>query len=162
MITFENGSQDIHVIWPDDYEITHWKCLQPGYYNEQEIEVPERQSIAKWGWWKLRLQKATAADLKHGCDYENCEHPITEDNKKRLAEHIQADRQGIKQKAFKRVDVFSVGQNVIREQFSAQTFNTLHIRCALLKLDKIKNELAEGVDQLEYIIRNNEGQDYDW
>ena len=162
MITFENGSQDIHVIWPDEYEISYWKCTQPGYNNEQEIEVPERQSIAKWGWWKLRLQKATTADLKHRCDYEKCEHPITKDNKKRLAEHIQAEKQGIKQKAFKRVDVFTVGQNIIREQFSAQTFNTLHIRCALIKLEKIKSELEEGVVQLEYTMRREGMQNFDW
>ena len=163
MITFENGSQDIHVIWPDEYEISYWKCTQPGYNNEQEIEVPERQSIAKWGWWKLRLQKATTADLKHRCDYEKCEHPITKDNKKRLAEHIQAEKQGINQKAFKRVDVFTVGQNIIREQFSAQTFNTLHIRCALIKLEKIKSELEEGVVQLEdTLINKTRANNFDW
>mgnify|MGYP007122470419 FL=1 len=162
MITFQNGSQDIHVIWPDDYEITHWKCLLPSYHSEQAIKVPERQNISKWVWLKLRLQKATAADLKHGCDYEECEHPITKDNKKRLAEYIQADRQGIKQKAFERVNVFAVGQNVIREQFSVTTFNTLHIRCALIKLDKIKSEFEEGVVQLEHTMRSEGMQDIDW
>ena len=100
--------------------------------------------------------------MKHGCDYEKCEHPITKDNKKRLAEYMEADRQGIRQKAFERVSVFAVGQNVIREQFSAQTFNTLHIRCALIKLDKIKSELEEGVVQLEHTMRSEGMQDIDW
>ena len=101
--------------------------------------------------------------MKHRCDYEKCEHPITKDNKKRLAEHIQAEKQGIKQKAFKRVDVFTVGQNIIREQFSAQTFNTLHIRCALIKLEKIKSELEEGVVQLEdTLINKTRANNFDW
>ena len=166
MITFGNGSNDIHVIWPDEYEISHWKRTQDEWIHSDTRGVTpdpiERQSIAKWGWWKLRLQKATTADLKHRCDYEKCEHPITKDNKKRLAAHMEADRQGIKQKAFKRVNVFSVGQVIMREQISAQTFNTLHIRCALIKLEKIKSELEEGVVQLEHTMRREGMQNFDW
>ena len=161
MITFGNDSDGIHVIWPDDYEISHWECTQDAWiHRDARGVIPdpiERQSIAKWGWWKLRLQKATTADLKNRCDYEKCEHPITKENQKRHAVYMEADRQGIRQKAFERVSVFAVGQNVIREQMSAQTFNTLHIQCALIKLNKIKGEFEEGVVQLEDTLINKIG-----
>ena len=167
MITFENGSNDIHVIWPDEYEISHWKCTQDAWIHsndtgEPEPEEPANLDIVKWGWWKLRLQKATAADMKHSCHYVGCEHPITKENQKRHAAYMEAARQEPNRKAFERVNVFSVGQVIMREQISAQTFNTLHIRCALIKLEKIKSELEEGVVQLEHTMRREGMQNFDW
>ena len=164
MITFGNGSQNIHVIWPDAYEISQlkYRLIHSNDTGEPEPEEPAKLEISKWGWWKLRLQKATAADVKHSCDYVGCEHWTTKENKKRRTAYIKADTQGPNQKAFERVNVFSVGQNVIREQLSAQTFNTLHIRCALIKLDKIKSELEEGVVQLEHTMRSEGMQYIDW
>lgn len=49
---------------------------------------------------------------------------------------------------------FTKGQLVIREQFSLQDFDTLHIQCAMNKLIRIRDEIQEGIDKFESIVNN--------
>ena len=49
---------------------------------------------------------------------------------------------------------FTKGQLVIREQFSLQDFETLHIECAMNKLIRIRDEIQEGIDKFESIVNN--------
>jgi len=49
---------------------------------------------------------------------------------------------------------FTKGQLVIREQFSLQDFDTLHIQCAMNKLIRIRSEIQEGIDNFETIVNN--------
>ena len=49
---------------------------------------------------------------------------------------------------------FTKGQLVIREQFSLQDFDTLHIECAMNKLIRIRDEIQEGIDKFESIVNN--------
>jgi len=49
---------------------------------------------------------------------------------------------------------FTKDQLVIREQFSLQDFNTLHIQCAMNKLIRIRSEIQEGIDNFETIVNN--------
>ena len=139
MITNSNGSSPLHILWPNRYEISHAANLG---YNDL---VTDEQSIANWDWIKMRLQKATTADSKKKCDYDKCDDPITIENKRRYEE---AGRTSNWQVKWERLITFNVGEHVVREQFSAQTFNTLHVMCAVRKLHEIQSQLSEGIENL--------------
>lgn len=49
---------------------------------------------------------------------------------------------------------FTKGHLVIREQFSVQDFDTLHIQCAMNKLIRIRDNIQEGIDKFESIVNN--------
>jgi len=136
MITNSNGSSPLHILWPNRYEISHAANLG---YNDL---VTDEQSIANWDWIKMRLQKATTADEQRRCGYDKCDDPITIENKKEFN-----DRNNNGGFWGKRI-TFNIGMHVVREQFSAQTFNTLHVMCAVRKLHEIQSQLSEGIENL--------------
>ena len=121
------------------YEISNATHLS---YNDL---VNEEQLISKWAWVKMRLQKATAADERHRCGYDDCDDPITIENKKAL-EHFRKGKVG--DETLRKRTTFHIGMHVIREQWSAQTFNTLHVMCAIRKLHRVQLEMEEGIHAL--------------
>ena len=135
MITNSNGSSPIKIIWPDRYEMSNAAHLS---YNDL---VNEEQLISKWAWVKMRLQKATAADERHSCGYDDCDDPITIENKKDYEQNLQYE-------SLTKRTTFHIGMHVVREQWSAQTFNTLHVMCAVRKLHRVQLEMEEGIHAL--------------
>ena len=78
--------------------------------------------LADYWWEHLRTQKATAVDEDHGCTWcKEKGHPM---------------EQGYMH--------FHKGDLVAREHFSAQDFTTLHLTCALEKLNILRDELDKG------------------
>jgi len=59
---------------------------------------------------------------------------------------------GTDEQLIRNEDRFTKGQVVIREQFSLQDFNTLHIACAINKLARIRNEVDEGLNRFSKIV----------
>lgn len=59
---------------------------------------------------------------------------------------------GTDEQLIRNEDRFTKGQLVIREQFSLQDFNTLHVECAMRKIIKIRNEMNEGINRFEMIL----------
>ena len=153
MITNSNGSSPIKIIWPDIYEMSKASNLSYTDFTLGE------QLISEWAWVKMRLQKATSADSKKKCDYDECDDPITIENKRRYDEFNRNSNCQVK---WERLITFHVGEHVVREQWSGQTFNTLHIMCAIRKLHRIQLEMEEGIHALTESTQKliNEGISY--
>jgi len=59
---------------------------------------------------------------------------------------------GTDEELIRNEDRFTKGQLVIREQFSLQDFNTLHVECAMRKIVRIRNDINEGLNNYESIL----------
>ena len=106
-------------------------------HRQPETYTEDDSSHLADDWWEyLRIQKATAVDEDHGCTWcKEKGHPM---------------EQGYLH--------FHKGDLVAREHFSAQDFTTLHLTCALEKLNIIRDELDKGVRKLSSIIEADGNQ----
>ena len=146
------GKQIIRILWPDRWEIKtdNWQNHDGNMtYAEAEEVAPE---ISKGYWRNMRIQRATDADVKRSCRWTNCNNPLTVERKHYFS--IGDNSKG------NSINTFIKDEYLIREQFSAQTFECYHLECAIQKLQIIEQEIHSGLSDLRIFVNEKRTEEY--
>jgi hypothetical protein len=120
-----------------ELEMAEWLSEHPTYPTWREKEARGdiiNKEYARWRYMEIRI--ATDTDAKSRMCTE-CRVPV--EGMEARWNHATG-RQFVK------------GQIVIREQVSAQDFNTMHLDCAQQKVMEIKDSITRALDRMEHMI----------
>ena len=131
---YSNMGRDATLDYEQERDSIDEKDLTSAQNYDQKQDARKR-NISRinldWGRWKyMEVRYATQVDQdSRTCEWCLEEHPNSE------------------------VESFRKGNIVVREQFSNQDFKTLHMICAVDKIESLKTSLQLGQDKLLEIIR---------
>ena len=118
--------------------ITYPMYIWPNNYQIRRLHLDdEATNLANdYKWTYIRVQEATERDEDNNCSWcvANGNHP----------------EPGYLH--------FHKGDIIAREQFSSRDFESLHLTCALLKLQRIREEFDMGYTKLSTIIESTGNQ----